>query len=144
MPLQVQTVYRLLVRAEPALLERLCMAITESEAGTNEAEETEANVRKRKDETSRVLVYNSYIYPTLGKRGRQHSCHRPPSVLTADAICRAGLLFCCQFRAIYIIFQTCAAGPLKLMIKIPCREDEEAAARGAARPLRQPDAVHPR
>ena len=65
-PLQVQTVYRLLVRAEPALLERLCMAITESEAGTNEAEETEANVRKRKDETSRVLVYNSYIYPTLG------------------------------------------------------------------------------
>ena len=42
------------------------MAITESEAGTHEAEETEANVRKRKDETSRVLVYNSYIYPTLG------------------------------------------------------------------------------
>ena len=65
-PRQVQTVYRLLVRAEPALLERLCMAITESEAGTHEAEETEANVRKRKDETSRVLVYNSYIYPTLG------------------------------------------------------------------------------
>ena len=69
---QVQTVYRLLVRAEPAMLERLCMAITESEGGsiddkTDDERENMSNwYNKRKDETSKVLVYNSYIYPTLG------------------------------------------------------------------------------
>ena len=69
---QVQTVYRLLVRAEPAMLERLCMAITESEGNsiedkTDDERENMSNwYNKRKDETSKVLVYNSYIYPTLG------------------------------------------------------------------------------
>ena len=65
---QVQTVYRLLVRAEPGLLERLCMAIRETEAGEDREEEGVANYyAKRKDDTSKVLVYNSYIYPTLEK-----------------------------------------------------------------------------
>ena len=68
---QVQTVYRLLVRAEPCMVERLCMAITETEVAMVEdktEEETTVNWHnKRKDDTSKVLVYNSYIYPTLGK-----------------------------------------------------------------------------
>ena len=28
--------------------------------------------KQRKDETSKVLVYNSYIYPTLGEQRRQN------------------------------------------------------------------------
>ena len=68
---QVQTVYRLLARAEPSSLEWLSLAITEGggEAGAVGEEERSwvfSGGNKRKDETSRVLVYNSYIYPTLG------------------------------------------------------------------------------
>ena len=69
---QVQTVYRLLARAEPSSLEWLSLAITEGggEAGAVGEEERSLVVfsggKARKDETSRVLVYNSYIYPTLG------------------------------------------------------------------------------
>ena len=69
---QVQTVYRLLARAEPNSLEWLSLAITEGggEAGGTAGEDERSWVfsgaNKRKDETSRVLVYNSYIYPTLG------------------------------------------------------------------------------
>ena len=70
---QVQTVYRLLVRAEPGLLERLSMSITEVEGvATEEKGDDDGFVvnwnNKRKDDTSKVLVYNSYIYPTLGKK----------------------------------------------------------------------------
>ena len=48
------------------------MAITESEGNsiddkTDDERENMSNwYNKRKDETSKVLVYNSYIYPTLG------------------------------------------------------------------------------
>ena len=66
---QVQTVYRLLVRADPSAVERLCLAISEgTEQGLGEEEKSSwfSDGSKRKDETSRVLVYNSYIYPTLG------------------------------------------------------------------------------
>ena len=68
---QVQTVYRLLARAEPSSLEWLSLAITEGggEGGAGGEEERSwvySGGNKRKDETSRVLVYNSYIYPTLG------------------------------------------------------------------------------
>ena len=33
-----------------------------------ETEERDLAHKQRKDETSKVLVYNSYIYPTLGRR----------------------------------------------------------------------------
>ena len=73
---QVQTVYRLLVRAEPSALERLCMGITAgSTVEEHEEDEREVLVNwytgttgtKRKEEISKVLVYNSYIYPTMEK-----------------------------------------------------------------------------
>ena len=73
--------YRLLVRAEPCMVERLCMAITETEAAmvedkTEDERETMVNWHnKRKDDTSKVLVYNSYIYPTLGTYGSTSSKH---------------------------------------------------------------------
>ena len=60
------------MRAEPGLLERLCMSITEVEGGAAGEEKGEEDGfvvnwnNKRKDDTSKVLVYNSYIYPTLG------------------------------------------------------------------------------
>ena len=65
---QVQTVYRLLVRAEPGLLERLCMSIREEEADKEDEDREWPGHKQRKDETSKVLVYNSYIYPTLGNK----------------------------------------------------------------------------
>ena len=60
--------YRLLVRAEPGLLERLCMSIREEEADKEDEDREWPGHKQRKDETSKVLVYNSYIYPTLGNR----------------------------------------------------------------------------
>ena len=64
----MQTVYRLLVRAEPGLLERLCMSIREEEADKEDEDREWPGHKQRKDETSKVLVYNSYIYPTLGNK----------------------------------------------------------------------------
>ena len=60
--------YRLLVRAEPGLLERLCMSIREEEADKEDEDREWPGHKQRKDETSKVLVYNSYIYPTLGNK----------------------------------------------------------------------------
>ena len=85
---QVQTVYRLLARAEPNSLEGLSLAITEGggEAGGTAGEDERSWVfsgaNKRKDETSRVLVYNSYIYPTLGTQqyGPPSTTHYPPHI----------------------------------------------------------------
>ena len=72
---QVQTVYRLLVRAEPGLLERLCMSIRDEEADREDEDKEWPGHKQRKDETSKVLVYNSYIYPTLGKYTTHTSAH---------------------------------------------------------------------
>ena len=46
----------------------LSLAITDQaeQAGEEERSSWFSGGNKRKDETSRVLVYNSYIYPTLG------------------------------------------------------------------------------
>ena len=79
---QVQTVYRLLARAEPSSLEWLSLAITAGggEAGAVGEEERSwvySGGNKRKDETSRVLVYNSYIYPTLGTHQYRASTTTP-------------------------------------------------------------------
>ena len=83
---QVQTVYRLLVRAEPGLLERLCMSIREEEADKDEEDREWPGHKQRKDDTSKVLVYNSYIYPTLGK-GHSVTCqHRIHSAVMCCSI----------------------------------------------------------
>ena len=72
---QVQTVYRLLARAEPAALERLCVAIKAVDPESSEWEKENLVYNwnygvsfKRKEaerSCSSVLVYNSYSYSTL-------------------------------------------------------------------------------
>ena len=62
------TVYRQLMRAEPSSLERLCLAISSDGEGGGVREEYcwyPGVSTKKKDESSKVLVYNSYFYPTL-------------------------------------------------------------------------------
>ena len=44
------------------------MSIREEEADKEDEDREWPGHKQRKDETSKVLVYNSYIYPTLGNK----------------------------------------------------------------------------